>query len=340
MRTWRALFGPLDLRMPVDPAPPWNGTQHEDWEDRLNPDLTWGVPDVGSPGGSGIVFGYACDDQAVVEIAAKACHARKSWYDWEHLVRQYRYDIALWEMTKSRQAASRIIEYGEWMHSVWSENGPVHDGPEWVPMNVAQYKMMALKNPRHGLPSSPGLNERALGWCMYLRAMQHKVARTSASWSLYTLDMLDTAAMPFTGQVTYGPNSGGEPLDTEDVEHTDHWSIMAQGALALCHRMGARAPAWVIDGALSIWEMEPLDYGGFPSPPKFTRTQGMKRVPATGKGQGGAPAHGHWGSLCTSLYSMTRDSAWLDRALKYGPYLTYTDEQSRKETMLLRGLLT
>lgn len=341
---WRDAFGPLDMKMPTD-APPtmvdWNLAlehhmlaAHEDSEDRLNPDGTWGPPDVGAPGGSGICFGYSTADLSAVLVAEGACHRRERWYDWEHWVRQIRYSIAAWEMTHDTKFARRIANYDNFATGVFSDTGVVHlDDPGWVPFTLAQYNAMAKKYPGQGLP----WNCRAVGWIAYGRAMRHKCDRlVTPNWAQMLLHTCELAAHPETGQLGHF-NNPGDPLHS--LTYTFHEAILIHAVLCLCKRTQRTTPRWVYAWMESVGDLPPMDYGGWPSPPSYWTTVDGRLVAYQGPQQHGDPAHGWWGSNCIALHSLTGDVRWLEKASLYGPYLSNRNEQERKQTMLARGLL-
>lgn len=328
---FRIVHGPLSLTMPNDGdgKPLVNGV-HEDDQDRLNPDGSVGPAAVGAEGGSGIVFGYSVGDIDNVRLMEAGVRRRAQPYDDEHLVREFRYSHAAWEMTHETQYARRIVQIADAAHARWSETGPTYDGAEWTPQNVAQYLHMAN---HQGVP----LNGRALGWVAWNEAMAMKVTRgRNPAFANAILDMCDKAACLGTGQVCAGANTGGGALNSDRVVYVFHQSILACGVLALCYRLGKPAPWWVVNWALTVGDMPVMAYYGAPSMPAFWYTQGDQLVQARGVGQHGDPAFGWHSSLCVCLWKVSGNPIWLERAAKWGP-TTVTDEQSRKFSMLLRG---
>lgn len=329
---WRNTFGPLDMPMPNDGEghPISADGIHEDTEDKLNPDGTWGPPQPYAPGGSGIVMGYSVNDVSNVIIAEEAVHKRPVKYDWEHWIRQIRYAIAAWEMTRQPKYARRINEYWRMAKSSWSETGPVSWDPSWVPQNIHQYHEMAKANPHTGV----WMNLRAAGWIAYSCAMSMKVCPTGPAWANMFLDTCELAAMPGTGQVVSADRYFHPELP---IQYTFHWGILVHGTLALCHRLNRPIPQWIFDGMEAMYKLTPVDYGGHPSIPSYLYTSGGEFHVANIPEQHGDPAHGWWSTNCATLYWLTGDPIWLTKATKFGPTVS-VDEQSRKETMLMRGI--
>lgn len=314
----------------------WGKLVHEDDTDSLNDDGTWGPESVGAVGGSGIVFGYSVEDLAAVVVAEQAVHLRTAFYDWEHWVRQTRYATAAWEMTHDRRYARRIVQYGEMAGAAFAFPGAISYGQGWTPFSISQYLDMAAKDPHNGIQ---GANLRQMGWLADSRAMQLKVTPNDPkvrSWIEGFLALCELAAMPGTGQLTRDMHVG---VVESDVQYTFHWAICAHAAMNCAYRLGKRVPRWVVAGMRALSELPVMDYYGSPSPPAFLRTVGGKFVLATGPAQDGDPAHGWWSTNCAALARDTKDSTWVTLAKRYGPQ-DKASEQARKESMLLRGLLS
>jgi hypothetical protein len=329
---FRALQGPLDLRMPDDGIGKPIGPDgiHEDNEDRLNADGTWGVADVGSVGGSGICFGYTVADLRNVMVAEDAVFKRHAYYNWEHWIRQIRYSVAAWEMTHATRFAARIASYADLARAAWT--GPVVLGdPSNVPQNIDQALAMAGAAPHSGLPEWMG---RACGWVAYGEAMNLKTHRDApARFARKILAACALAAKHGTGQVVVTQKDG---IDQTDVVNVYMQQILVHGVLALCYQLHQDVPGWVFDWMLSVYEQDPVDYYGYPSPPAFVRSRGLRLIPATGPFQGGDSACGWWSSCCVPMHKLTGDRMWLDIAPKFGP-LTKNTEDERKMSMIYRG---
>lgn len=337
---WRKSYGPLDLPMPTDPPPtlidwssikqPHGTIEHEDSEDRLNPDDTWGPPDVGAVGGSGISFGYSSSDLDAVMVAEAACFHRPQWYDFGHWCRQIRYSIAAWEMTHEPRYFRHITAYGVYARSFWSEHGPVSYGQGWTPQNLAQYHDMATK----GIPQN-GSFGREVGWVAWGEAMALKVnPRRDTTWLRMFKETCDLAANPKTGQIVHDTHAG---VDGDDLEYTFHASIRNIAYLAACYRLKLRPRKWLFNWYEAVHGQTPIDYGGNPAPPAFMHTVGGALVPATGPAAEGDPAHGWWSSFCVAMQKVAGKG--IEGATKFGP----TDagsEQAKKESMLWRGWMS
>lgn len=333
---WPVAFGPGDMPMPNDgpgvPLGHWG--EHEDSEDCLNRDGTWGPLAVGSPGGSGIVMGYSVSDLDIVLKAEAGCAKRRYFYDWEHWIRQIRYSIAAWEMTHDPKFARRIVSYDTLATGAYTDDpGTIHlDDPGWVPSTLAQYHAMAQQKPHTGLP----WNCRAVGWIAYGRLMRHKCDRSvTRNWINMLLETCELAAMPGTGQQGWF-NSPGDPL--HGFTYTFHEAILVHAVLCACRRLKLAVPSWVLAWMHAVESAPTIEYpvgSGCASPLSYWKTSGGILTPYVGPLQHGDPAHGWWGTNCAVLEKLV--SGWAAKAGRYGP-TEATDEQSRKETMLMRGL--
>lgn len=318
-----------------------NGIAHQrkDSQDCLNADRTWGPEDVGAEGGSEIAFAGGMSNLQAVTVAARAKHNRKNWFNREHRCRQWIDDFDGWDMTHGREFGTRILEYADAeladLHG-YGPQGVVSIGtPENVPNNIHQYHEMAVIDPHSGSP----MNGREAGWCFYLEAMALKVQpRRNRAYAEMALETCELAAFVGSGQICCGKNTGGGPLDQENVVYAFHQTILAIGASALAFRLDRGLPYWVLDWAESLWaQRKSYDYYGSPSSASFYHTQQMALVPATGPGQHGDPAFAWWSSLCVTIWRFTHNYEWIERAKKWGP-TTAADEQSRKFSMLYRGV--
>jgi len=340
---WRSNTTPLDLPVPKDPPPTlidWSaipaghGTvEHEDSEDRLNPDDTWGPDDVGAVGGSGISFTYSSSDLDAVRVAEAAVFRRRSWYDWSHWVRQIRYSMAGYDMTHDALYARRLIVYADRARASWSEHGPISYGAGWTPQNLAQYHDMATK----GIQQN-GSFGREVGWVAWGEAMALKVnPRRDTTWLRMFKETCDLAANPKTGQIVHDTHAG---VDGDDLEYTFHASIRNIAYLAACYRLKLRPRKWLFNWYEAVHGQTPIPYpegSDCPSPPAFMHTVGGVLVPATGPAAEGDPAHGWWSSFCVAMQKVAGKG--IEGATKFGP----TDagsEQAKKESMLYRGWMS
>lgn len=339
---WRESFGWSDLRMPIDPAPSLadfpaalanhQALEHEDAEDFLNADGTWGPGNVGAEGGSGIAFGYSSDDLAAVVIANKATHARAKWYDYEHWIRQIRYAIAEAEMRVDNiHAVRRVLEYANHARADWSETGRVSLGTPWdIPENWNQYHRMALEKPGQGL----FINGRAAGWILCGEAMALKLQPgRSRAFARMALDTLRLAAMPGTGQIIADDGGGAH---VAPVQYTFHAAILGQGTLGLCHRLKLEIPLWLREWFASIKALPVMDYYGYPSPPAFTYTIDGKLVVEKGPIQHADPGCAFWSSNAIAAMKIDGDQGWKEEAKRFGATNT-SDQLNRRLSMLLRG---
>jgi len=340
---WRKETGPGNMPMPHDPPPTLGDFRHalethqhldhEDSQDCLNADGTWGPPGVGVQGGSGIAFGYACDDLGAVEVAVGAVRRRVDFYDGEHWIRQIRYAHAAWDMTHDPKYAREIVDYGTKAVTAFPIDGPVTDDDADVKANLAQYMHYAQKAPHTGLAHQ--FNGRLVGWYGYSRLMQMKVARTSSAWSKKLYDLCELAAIPGTGQIVTDTRNG---IDQKGVQYGFQAAILIHTILCTCRRMGLPVPRWVANWMHAMYAMPVVDYYGGNSMPAFTYTDtdGTLKA-ATGPGQQADPGCCYWGHNCAILFLLTGSASWLEMANKFGPQ-TWGDEQSRRDSMLLRGV--
>ena len=340
---WRFEYGPGSMPMPHDPPPTLADfrraanahahCQHEDSQDVLNPDGTWGPPDPGVQGGTGVAMGYACDDFDAVDVAVTAVRKRAQWHDGEHWIRQIRYPIAAWEMTHESRFADQIVDYGDYACAAFPVDGPITDDPADVKQNLAQYLHYAEKNPHTGLGYQ--FNGRKVGWIAYGRLMQMKVARTSPLWITEFLRLLELAAIPGTGQIITDSKLG---VDQTNVQYGFHAGILLHAALCAYKMLGRRPKPWVYNWMNAMEDMPPMDNYGVPSPPSFTYTSPRGRLmPATGPEQKGDPGCAYWSHNCALLYTITNDSFYLERSSIFGSE-KWADEQSRRDSMLIRGV--
>lgn len=342
---WREDVGALSLKMPTDPPPTLTDfryalanhmrAEHEDSGDVLNEDGTWGPPNVGAEGGSGIAFGYACSDSGAVLVAADAVHRRPVFYDWEHWVRQIRYAIAAYDMTHDAKWKRRIIAYDNMARGTLSDDPTtIHlNDPSWIPFSLAQYGAMAQAGPHKGLP----WNARAVGWIAYGHAMRLKVDPSAGGrWAQLLLDTCRLAAVQHTGQLVADSDYGKY---TRPVQATFQWGILVHAVLALCYQCDQDVPQWIFNGMDAIQALPRLDYYGTMSPVKYAYTENGKLVAYDGPGQSGDPGFAYWSSNCVALAKLTGDrDYWLRRAAKIGP-TTNNSEDERKISMLYRGAI-
>jgi len=347
--------GPLELQMPADPAPApdvnWRAAEawhlhavHEDSEDALNLETgwaapgvnTWGPRDVGSVSGTGIALGYSCDDLAAVRVAEQAVWNRPQWYNLEHWLRQIRYAVAAWDMTHEAKFARRLIAYDLFATGQVSDDpATIHlDDPSWDPFTLAQFHAKAARAPHVGLGYP--FNARAVGEVAYGRAMRHAVDRSCERWwGLLLLRTCELAAIPGTGQVSADGANGAHQIP---VVYLFHQGLLVHGVLALCYRLGAPVPRWVLEWMDAVEALPRVSYYGVPSPLKFCYSVDGVLVPEVSEIQGGDPGFAYWSSNCVALAKLLpaeRDH-WLRRAAKIGPVLD-TDQNSRKLSMLYRG---
>ena len=145
------------------------------------------------------------------------------------------------------------------------------------------------------------------------------------------LDFLDLAAIPGSGQVGCGPNTGGGPLDQLNVQYGFHAGILIHAALCGVQLLGRAVPQWVIDNMNGMDALPSMDYYGRPAMMAFSYTVNGVLTPATGEGQHGDPACSFWSPNCVLLKQITGDQSWLDRAPRWGP--TTWDPSSTNATL-------
>lgn len=334
---WRDAFGPLDAKMPLDASPTMTDfyaaqanhqyAQHEDSEDFLASDGTWGPPYPYGYGGSGINFGYSSCDLDAVIVAEQGCWNRPTRYDYGHWIRQIRYAIAAWEMTHDTKFARRIVQYDTIACGQFTDDpATIHLGdPAWIPFTLAQYHAMANGT---GLPAD---YIRPMAWIGYGKAMRLKVDRKALhGWAEMYLNTCAIASQPGTGQMASGMTS------------TFHEALLVHAVLCLCHRLKRPVPQHCFDMMHTIQTLPRMDYYGMPSPVRFWSTVDGRAVPATdstGFAQQGDSAFGYWSTNSVAMWKMTGDRARLDAATEIGPTQN-TDENSRKLTMLYRGAIS
>lgn len=342
--------GPLDLALPIDPDPwpgfDWDaayfmGQAHprQDSMDRLNADRTWGTGNPAEPGGSGIAFGHSQPDLGAVRVACKALEHSVD-PDPEHLIRRLLDPLAGFEMTHEVYFA-RQVQKATLIGLAWYPlDGPVLlDEPSWFPTNLHNLSAYAHAHPHSGLIH---VNARALGWTAYAKAMEHKCARVlgapvNTAWMATLLEVLDMAAITGTGQIICDSDNSQHKLDQLDVEYTFQWSILAMGALACARRLHKPLPWWIEPHLDALATLPKVAYYGVPSVPAFTYSDhGVLKV-ATGPGQQGDPEFGWIPTLNAVMYRETKNPKFLDPARQCGP-ITATDEQSRKWSMIWRGM--
>lgn len=357
-------WGPLGLRLPSDPDPcpgvDWGALYrrggshaHQDDQDRLNADRTWGTNDAQAPGGSGIALAYSQPDVAAVRVAFMGWKNNPVKPNPEHACRDGLYDLAGFEMTGEAQFA-RGVQAVATRCTVWpwfEMDGEVRlDDPGYRPQNLDNLMAYAQAHPHQGLRY---VNIRALGWAMYFKAAEvyclKKMARSavatiSTAWLEKALDVLDLAAMPGTGQIEFGDFDEQHPIDQLGCEYSFHKGILAMGAMACAKQCGRPLPTWVrqwLEAAAVLPAMTYSPYGAA-SLPSFTFSVGGKLYVASGSGQNGDPAFGWHQSACVgaAMLDVANRAHWLSLATRWGPTVwDGKDEQTRKFTMLYRGAL-
>lgn len=345
-------FGPLCLKMPVDPDPApgvdWAAVVgrvfHEDSKDGLNLDGTWGIGadgregEVGEEGGSGIAAGYACDDLEAVIRAADAVLHRKKRYNLEHWLRQIRFAIAAYEMTGDVKYLQQIIFYDDLARAeLTDDRSTIHLGdPSWVPSTLAQFNALSKERPGQGLDYP--FNGRAVGEVAYGHAMRLKVdPGCDRAWAHMLLRTCERAAIPHTGQVCADTNGHDRP-----TVYLFHQGLLVHGVLALYYQLGLRPPTWIYDWMFSVEHLPRMDQYGFLSPLKFcyTNEQGVL-TPEESEVQRGDPGFAYHSWNCVALAKILPDARahWLRRAARIGPK-TANSQDEKKLSMLLRGALS
>jgi hypothetical protein len=250
-----------------------------------------------------------------------ATQNRTEFYDWEHWIRQIEYAWIRSRMIRDTIGPRRVVQYATLAGSFW--NG-----------RLAQYhQLVNIQGAHKGL----NVNLRELGWVAFGELLALQVDKNrSQTWLHSFLDLCNDIAFPATGQLCSGPNTGGDSMIPQNVQYTFHWSQCAWTTLQICAFLGKDPPQWVLDGMNSLEKQPGSDYYGQLSMPAFLYTnRASQLVPAVGPGQHPDPAFGWWSNLCATLAIWDKNQ--IVRAAKWGPTVA-TDEQSRIETMLIRGL--
>src|SRR5690242_18597066 len=111
---WHQHATPFDMRVLVEPNPApginWSyafehgmAAVHEDVEDALQVDGTWGMPGPDGTykaGGSGLSFAYGADDIDALVVADQAIRNRPLRYNLAHWCREGRYPWTLSDATR------------------------------------------------------------------------------------------------------------------------------------------------------------------------------------------------------------------------------------------------
>lgn len=346
--------GPLDLVLPIDPDPcpgfDWEAAyfmgqakEHQDSQDRLNADRTWGTDNPAAPGGTGIAFAYSQPDLPAVRVACKGWKNNPYKPDVEHSMRDGIYYMAGFEMTHEVYFARGVRDVAERCTTFpwFSLHGDVVlDSPASRPQNLD-----CLLARAQGPDRNTGLrfiNLRAFGNALYWKAALHKCARVLGApepteWMSKALDIMEFAAVPTTGQISSNPGDAQHPLDQPNCEYTFHWSFAAMGALACSRRLHLPPPSWIEPHLDQLAALPPMDYYGGQSIPAFTYSDGGVLKVATGSGQQGDPNFGWLGTVNAVMYRETGKQKFKDRVRQYGPTAN-TDEVARKFTMVQRGM--
>jgi hypothetical protein len=358
---WRTRCTPFDMHVPADPNPApgvdWQAcfdnelfAVHEDPEDCLNADQTWGPygPDgTYRPGGSGIRFAYGAEDPDALVVANRAIANRALKYTLSHWPREAGYAWYLSDMTRDLKAPRRVVGLADFQKSTWALPD-AYDGPGYNPRTVAFMTKMAQQSAGLALDATRIDEPRAVGWLQWGEAMALKVSPSrDAQFARDLLAVADVAANPLTGQIVRGPHPG---IDQGDIFYVFQSTIWAMGALALAHRLGLGVPQWVVTYAAKVAALPVVDYYGTPTMPAFVRTEGDALVPATGAQQQGDPSIGWIEELYAVLYRLTGDTQYLVWSCKFGVAASSIQEkrdklakltgiQALRQTTLIRGVL-
>lgn len=342
--------GPLELPMPADPDPcpgiDWNArymegvyTEHQDSQDRLNADRTYGTGNPAEGGPSGMEFTYSQPDIAAVRVLCHALNNTVPGPDVEHQMRKLRLFMAGFDMTHEPFFARGVKQCADYCLQQFPLLGPVSLDPSNFAQNLQSLGAWVNANPGCGIPY---VIPRAFGSALYCYAAYHKVARAlgvpvDPNWMTQALAILDRAAFPTTGQLFTGPDPAHQ-LDGPG-EYTFHWSFVALGAMACTKRLHRPPPTWIAPHLNALVTMPSMDYYSQPSLPGFTTTNSQGGlIPCTGIGQQPDPNFGWWSTVCLAYAQESGDPAFKKMATLWGPQ-TWDghDEPTRKLTMVLRG---
>ncbi len=372
---WRESFGAWNMPMPhgkpLVPVQDWfsiylldnKEVAREDWEDRYRIGHFWGPDGVGNQGGSMLRYGHerdAVDEVVVADHCLWNRYNAGNGFDGEHHLRQIGDAITAFEFFGDRTSRLHLLKYaadkGFEMGPTNSkgEPNPTHGGADWTPNNINQLLTMAHVSQHTGFPGTDSLqsppNLREWGHVLLGEAMALKAdPLRSQRFARMALQAFELAAVPFTGQIVYDWNTGGEPIDQKS-QYTMHWSMLALGVVGCCVRMGEPIPQWIFDGVKEYYLSPIVDYAGGLSRYAFMYSEDGMYVPATGPGQQPDPACGWMEELLAVLYWQTRDRTFLQYTLTYGMAATslsgkkallnnLTDPQALRSTILLRGVL-
>jgi hypothetical protein len=364
---WRNHCTPFDMKVPADPIPApginWQEAfdqelfvVHEDAEDCLNADQTWGPygPDgTYKPGGSGIRFAYGAEDPDALVVADRAIRNRALKYNLAHWCREAGYAWYLSDMTRELKAPRRVAALADFQRSTWALPD-AYDGPGNNPRTVAFMELLASQTPGRALDAVRIDEPRAIGWLQWGEAMALKVSpQREHTFAQRLVDLTLAAVIPETGQIVRGPHSG---IDQGDIFYVFQSTIWWMGTLALCMRLGRPIPPAVFTYAEKVHALPVVDYYGSPTMPAFVRSEGGQLIPGTGPEQQGDPSIGWYEELCAVLYKLTGDTKYVSWSCKFGVGATLTaaatldqkraalaaitNLQARKQTVLLRGVLT
>jgi len=355
---WRTRSTPFDMKVPTDPNPApgvdWEAAYaahqhaiHEDSEDCLNADQSWGPASTDAPGGSGIRFAYGANDLDAMIVADRAIQNRAKRYNLAHWCREAGYAWYISDRVRDARAQRRVLELADFQKQTWSVDD-TYDGPGYNPLTVPFMLALANKNPGQCLDETRIYEPRGIGWLQWGEAMALKVhGARDQQFARDLLDVAKIAANPLTGQIVKGPHSGINETDIFYVFHTSTW---AMGALALAHRIGEPIPQWVLTYAEKLHGLPVFDYYGGATMPAFVRSEGSNLVAGTGPEQQGDPSIGWYEELCAVLFHLTGERKWLGYSCKFGVSATNIPEkmtklsaltslQALRQTVLLRGQL-